>query len=105
MGPGRADLLALIEQTGSISAAGRQMKMSYRRAWALVESMNHSFTGPVVATSKGGAQRGGAHLTPLGKTLLAAYQELDAKMQTEGAAARGLFESALSISAPDAPHP
>lgn len=95
MGPGRAELLTLIDQTGSIAAAGRQMKMSYRRAWSLVESLNKSFTSPLVTTSKGGTKRGGAHLTALGKTLLGAYQELDTKMQKDSAPVLKLFESVL----------
>lgn len=97
MGPGRADLLMLIDQTGSIAAAGRQMKMSYRRAWSLVGAMNKSFTAPLVITSKGGAERGGAHLTELGKSLLAAYQKLDAQMQRESAPVLDLFQSVLDI--------
>lgn len=95
MGPGRADLLTLIAQTGSISAAGREMKMSYKRAWTLVESMNNTFTSPLVETSKGGAERGGAHLTALGATLLAAYKQLEAATQAAAAPGLEIFEAAL----------
>lgn len=95
MGPGRADLLAFIAQTGSIAAAGRQMKMSYRRAWTLVEAMNRSFNGALVETSKGGAVRGGAKLTPLGLSLLAAYRALEATTREAGAETLALFEAAL----------
>src|SRR6266702_808101 len=54
IGPGKADLLAAIERTGSISAAAREMKMSYRRAWLLVEAMNSAFRQPLVETLTGG---------------------------------------------------
>lgn len=97
MGPGRADLLALIAQTGSIAAAGRQMNMSYRRAWTLVEAMNSSFTTPLVETSKGGAERGGAKLTALGTALLAAYRELEATTQRAGSEQLQLFDSVLVV--------
>ena len=53
LGPGKADLLEAIADTGSISAAGRQLKMSYRRAWLLVEELNGSFQSALVAADKG----------------------------------------------------
>lgn len=96
MGPGRADLLELIAQTGSIAASGRQMKMSYRRAWSLVESMNSTFHAPLVETSKGGAERGGAKLTPLGASLLAAYRALEAATTKTGTEQLACFQSALT---------
>ena len=68
-GPGKAELLERIRDTGSIAAAGRQMKMSYTRAWGLVEEMNRHFASPLVASAKGGAERGGAQLTDLGAEL------------------------------------
>ncbi len=77
MGPGKADLLEAIRETGSISAAGRQMGMSYRRAWLLVDTMNRSFHSPLVSSSVGGSQGGGAQLTPLGETVLAHYRQLE----------------------------
>ncbi|MBU6419293.1 MAG: LysR family transcriptional regulator [Proteobacteria bacterium] len=97
LGPGRADLLALIAETGSIAAAGRRMGMSYKRAWNLVESLNASFTAPLVETAKGGAAHGGARLTALGEELLAAYRALEEASQTAGAAAIQRIESALSV--------
>ncbi len=78
LGWGRADLLGLIAQTGSIAAAGRRMGMSYKRAWALVETMNEGFTSPLVVAAKGGAGGGGAQLTGLGVEVLAAYREIEA---------------------------
>src|SRR2546430_15821109 len=59
IGPGRADLLGAIARTGSISAAAREMKMSYRRAWLLVEAMNAAFRRPLVETLTGGRHGGG----------------------------------------------
>ncbi len=97
MGPGRADLLAQIAQTGSIAAAGRRMGMSYKRAWSLVESLNTAFAEPLVETAKGGAAHGGAQLTTLGKELLAAYRALEETSRTAGATALRRIESALRV--------
>jgi molybdate transport system regulatory protein len=103
MGPGRADLLALIAETGSIAAAGRRMGMSYKRAWGLVESLNASFSAPLIETAKGGAAHGGAKLTPLGEELLAAYQELEQAALEAGATALDRFEAVLAV--PPVPNP
>ncbi|WP_209318565.1 winged helix-turn-helix domain-containing protein [Falsiroseomonas selenitidurans] len=77
-GPGKADLLEAIRETGSIAAAGRRMGMSYQRAWDLVSAMNGHFHAPVVAPAKGGARGGGSALTPFGEEVLAAYREIEA---------------------------
>lgn len=79
LGPGKADLLEAIQLHGSISAAGKTMKMSYKRAWDLVNVMNNSFTKPLVSTSKGGAQGGGAQLTPFGENILIQYRAIEQK--------------------------
>lgn len=76
MGPGKADLLEAIGETGSISAAGRKLDMSYRRAWLLVDEMNACFRGPLVATRLGGAKGGGAEVTDLGREALTRYRAL-----------------------------
>ncbi len=76
MGPGKADLLAAIASTGSISGAGRALGMSYKRCWDLVETMNSSFVAPLVATAAGGSSGGGAVLTALGEQVLGDYQAL-----------------------------
>jgi molybdate transport system regulatory protein len=81
IGPGKADLLDAIAQTGSISAAARQMRMSYRRAWILVDTMNTCFKQPLVDTSKGGAEGGGARLTPMGRKVLTRYRALAATVE------------------------
>lgn len=77
-GPGKAELLEAIRDTGSIAAAGRRMGMSYQRAWDLVAAMNAHFREPVVAAAKGGARGGGTALTPFGVEILAAYREIEA---------------------------
>jgi len=79
MGPGKADLLQAIGETGSISAAARRMKMSYRRAWLLVDTMNQCFDGPLVETATGGNHGGGARITELGQEVLRRYRAMDAK--------------------------
>jgi len=79
LGPGKADLLEGIRETGSISAAGRRMNMSYKRAWDLVDALNHYFTEPVIHTSKGGSGGGGASLTAWGEQVLAAYRQIEAR--------------------------
>jgi molybdate transport system regulatory protein len=79
MGPGKADLLRAIDETGSISAAARQMEMSYRRAWLLVDTMNHAFKSPIVVTLTGGKAGGGAAVTEFGKEVLRRYSAMEAK--------------------------
>ncbi|HXG78187.1 MAG TPA: LysR family transcriptional regulator [Methyloceanibacter sp.] len=76
MGPGKADLLENIRETGSIAAAGRRMGMSYKQAWLLVETMNACFAKPLVEAAKGGKSGGGAALTPLGQQVLARYRRM-----------------------------
>lgn len=78
IGPGKADLLQGIKETGSISAAGRRIDMSYKRAWYLVEAMNAHFDRPLVEASKGGKSGGGAKLTQLGEDVLTAFREMQA---------------------------
>jgi molybdate transport system regulatory protein len=79
IGPGKADLLEHILDTGSIAAAGRRMSMSYRRAWLLVDEMNHMFKTPVVTTAKGGkGGGGGAELTEVGQDVLKRYRNMQA---------------------------
>src|SRR5260221_4055734 len=70
LGPGKVALLERIASEGSISAAGRSMNMSYKRAWELVAEINQSFTEPLVSAQTGGKTRGGAMLTPRGGELI-----------------------------------
>lgn len=76
LGPGKADLLRAIDETGSISAAARRMRMSYRRAWLLVHTMNECFRSPLVEAEKGGPDGGGARLTATGREVLVHYQDM-----------------------------
>ncbi|WP_245304201.1 winged helix-turn-helix domain-containing protein [Hoeflea olei] len=85
LGPGKADLLDGIAEHGSISAAGRRMKMSYKRAWMLVEEMNAAFMEPLVESNRGGAKGGGARLTPAGEAVLARFRSLEALVFDGGA--------------------
>jgi molybdate transport system regulatory protein len=78
LGPGKIELLEHIRDTGSISAAGRMMKMSYKRAWLLADSLNHAFRQPVVAAQHGGKAGGGAALTPFGADIVARYRRVEA---------------------------
>ena len=86
-GPGKAELLTHIAETGSIAAAGRRMEMSYKRAWSLVEEMNAAFSAPLVQAARGGRSGGGAQLTAEGAEVLRLY----------GA----ILESASGAAAPD----
>lgn len=70
LGPGKLQLLQKIDELGSISAAGRSMKMSYRQAWALIDQLNRAFQEPVVHSQTGGKSGGGAHLTDFGRLLV-----------------------------------
>ncbi|RBI86827.1 ModE family transcriptional regulator [Rhodosalinus halophilus] len=86
LGPGKADLLERIRDTGSIAGAGRAMAMSYKRAWSLVEELNAAFREPLVERARGGAGGGGARLTPAGAAVLAHYRKLEAITAEAGAA-------------------
>ena len=77
LGPGKVRLLELVAKTGSISAAGRAMGMSYRRAWVLVNALNRTFSLPVVETRGGGAGGGGASLTPFGIGVVESYRAME----------------------------
>jgi molybdate transport system regulatory protein len=79
MGPGKAELLEAIARTGSISGAAREMGMSYRRAWTLVETMNKAFRAPLVDAAIGGAHGGGARLSPAGEDALRRYRAMEEK--------------------------
>lgn len=77
LGPGKVDLLERIDRTGSISAAGREMDMSYRRAWTLVETLNAMFRTPLVDSARGGSGGGGARLTEAGRRVVALYRAVE----------------------------
>ncbi|MES5046325.1 winged helix-turn-helix domain-containing protein [Rhizobium nepotum] len=80
LGHGKIELMELIVETGSISAAGRAMDMSYRRAWLLVDALNRMFRQPVIESQRGGKQGGGAALTTFGTELLERYRGMEKRM-------------------------
>ena len=104
IGPGKADLLQAIDEAGSISAAARQMKMSYRRAWLLVDTMNQCFREPVVDTATGGKGGGGAQITPFGKTVLRDYRKMEAGASVAVARHMAIFPECCARPRPQARH-
>ena len=95
MGPGKADLLDAISESGSISAAARKLGMSYRRAWLLVDTMNASFKSPLVETLTGGAQGGGARVTELGNEVVRRYRAMEKKACASVAREMGQFSDLM----------
>lgn len=85
VGPGKVALLEHIATGGSLSQAARELGMSYRRAWQLLESLNSSFRDPVALTAKGGRGGGGARLTPFGRLLIRVYRQFDVEIQKRAA--------------------
>jgi len=77
IGPGKIRLLELINETGSISAAGRALEMSYRQAWLLIDELNHMFREPVVVAQTGGGGGGGASVTETGNAIVRLYREVE----------------------------
>jgi molybdate transport system regulatory protein len=100
LGPGKVRLLELIAETGSISAAGRTMKMSYRRAWTLVDDLNHTFRKPLVVSRPGGTAGGGATLTAFGSDVVRRYRAIEARIATASRAHLDAFERALPPTSP-----
>ena len=83
IGPGKTKLLENIRDTGPIWAAARDMGMSYKRAWVLLDSINQAFTEPVVRAAAGGAGGGGATLTPFGAEVLERYNRIRDRAATD----------------------
>lgn len=100
IGPGKIKLLELIDALGSISAAGRRMGMSYRRAWLLVDSLNRCFREPLVASHAGGAHGGGAALTAEGAAVVRHYRAVEAAAQAAGALHIDALAGALASGRP-----
>lgn len=88
IGPGKIELLEQIAAFGSISAGARQMNMSYKHAWDLVEEMNRLFGRPLVSAQPGGRRGGGAQLTPIGLAVVSRYRAIE--RAAEAAAAQHL---------------
>lgn len=85
IGPGKIAILEAIAETGSISAAGRKLGMSYRRAWLLVDQMNRYFNEPIVFTAMGGAQGGGSALTETGAEVIRLYRTIERQAEMHSA--------------------
>lgn len=85
IGPGKAELLERIDRCGSIAAAGREMRMSYKRAWELIGRLNAMFRAPLVESTRGGPGGGGAVLTDVGREVLALYRAFESEAATAGA--------------------
>jgi len=100
IGPGKINLLREIRTQESISGAARAMKMSYRRAWLLVDELNKLFAKPLVATWAGGKSRGGASLTKLGEQLIENYDTVVERAMRANQAVLG--EIARNVSDADA---
>ena len=94
LGPGKIRLLEAIENTGSISQAGRKLGMSYRRAWLLVDDMNNCFREPVIVAQTGGSHGGGALLTPFGTRLIDQYRAIEAEAHSATASRLRQLEAA-----------
>jgi molybdate transport system regulatory protein len=86
IGPGKVRLLELIGELGSISAAGKAMGMSYRRAWLLADGLNGAFTSPLVVKQTGGSGGGGAVLTDLGREIIERYRRIESRAAESSAA-------------------
>jgi molybdate transport system regulatory protein len=80
VGPGKIALLERMRDCGSLSQAARELNMSYRRAWQLLDSLNTSFNAPVIVTSVGGKGGGGSEITKLGLALVDTYRALEKEM-------------------------
>ena len=86
IGPGKIDLLNKVDETRSISAAARALGMMYKRAWLLIDSLNHGFCRPVVETATGGKGGGGTTLTALGKQVVGRYVALEVRLNSSAKA-------------------
>ena len=77
LGPGKADLLEHLAETGSLQASAARMSMSYMKAWRLVRDMNACFREPLVLAERGGAQQGGSAITDAGREVLKLYRAME----------------------------
>jgi molybdate transport system regulatory protein len=95
IGPGKAELLERIGRCGSIAAAGREMGMSYKRAWQLIGTLNAMFHDPLVDSTRGGPGGGGAVLTEAGRKVLDLYRSFEAEASAAGAARLDALQAML----------
>lgn len=99
IGPGKAELLERIDRSGSIAAAGREMSMSYKRAWQLICTLNAMFREPLVDSTRGGPGGGGAVLTEAGRRVLSLYRAFEADAAEGGASRLNEMQAMLRDSA------
>ncbi len=97
LAPGKIALLEAIRRTGSISAAGREFGMAYRRAWLLTDEMNRMFASPLVEARNGGRNGGGAILTDLGEQVITLYRTAETKVIRTAAEEMKRIEKSLSV--------
>lgn len=95
IGPGKAELLERIARTGSIAAAGREMGMSYKRAWEIIGTLNAMFAEALVESTRGGPGGGGAVLTETGQRVLSLYRRFEAEAAQAGAATLEALQALL----------
>ena len=103
LGPGKVELLGYVAETGNLSEAARRMKMSYMKAWLLVQIMNRSFRKPLIQLERGGAQGGGSGITETGREVLALYRQMHEEslraMETPWKKLQGLLKGAAKAPA------
>jgi molybdate transport system regulatory protein len=99
IGPGKIRLLELVDQTGSISAAGRAYRMTYKQAWLTLDELNRTFRSPVMTAAPGGRHGGGARLTDFGREVVRRFRELE---QDANALARRHLEALEAAASPAA---
>lgn len=97
LGHGKIRLLELISEQGSISSAAREMKMSYRRAWLLVDEVNRMFAQPVLETQLGGKGGGNARLTEFGHALVKLYRTIETNAGQKFAEEISQLEKQLAV--------
>jgi molybdate transport system regulatory protein len=103
IGPGKIGLLEQIERCGSLSAAARELKMSYRRAWLLLTNVNTSFSEPAAELSVGGIEGGGARLTAFGRKLVAEYRDFQGRVDALAQKSFADFQPARAATGEPAP--
>jgi molybdate transport system regulatory protein len=99
LGPGKVRLLELINEHGSISAAGRLMEMSYKRAWTLIDNLNGMFAEPLIVARVGGAGGGKAELTAAGHLVVQTYRAIEGHALAAAEAELQAFQKRLGVSA------
>jgi molybdate transport system regulatory protein len=105
VGPGKIHLLEQVHKSGSITQAGRDLGLSYRRAWRLINDLNNSFRFPVIEATTGGTGGGGTRLTPFGRKLVRLYQTIEAEALAATWEHRRKLQAKLKTAKPGLRHP